>query len=170
MTASHGDGGVWVAVSHGDLIKAVLADALGALLAEGAQLVLDRAVQLEARHVLVDRRLGQPPLRGDETRASALLGRCRLSLTTAVTRPLPTALGVAPPLSTLTVRPTATTITLVRASLATTGAVRPTLTITLVRAPLTVSLLVGPTLAPLTVRTPATAITLVGAALPTAGT
>ncbi len=29
VTASHGDGGVWVAVSHGDLIKAVLADALG---------------------------------------------------------------------------------------------------------------------------------------------
>ncbi len=29
VTAEHGDGAVWVAVSHGDLIKAVLADALG---------------------------------------------------------------------------------------------------------------------------------------------
>lgn len=29
VTASHGEGGVWVALSHGDLIKAVLADALG---------------------------------------------------------------------------------------------------------------------------------------------
>ena len=29
VTDGHGDAGVWVAVSHGDLIKAVLADALG---------------------------------------------------------------------------------------------------------------------------------------------
>jgi probable phosphomutase (TIGR03848 family) len=29
ITAEHGDGGVWVAVSHGDVIKSVLADALG---------------------------------------------------------------------------------------------------------------------------------------------
>ena len=29
MEAEHGPGAVWVAVSHGDIIKAVLADALG---------------------------------------------------------------------------------------------------------------------------------------------
>jgi probable phosphomutase (TIGR03848 family) len=29
VTAEHGEGAVWVAVSHGDLIKAILADALG---------------------------------------------------------------------------------------------------------------------------------------------
>ena len=29
VAAEHGDAGVWVAVSHGDLIKSVLADALG---------------------------------------------------------------------------------------------------------------------------------------------
>lgn len=108
----------------------------------------------------MDRRLGQPPLRGDETRASALLGRCRLSLSTAVTRALTTALGVAPTLSTLAVGSATSAITLVW----------PTLTITLVRAPLTVSLLVGPTLAPLTARSPATAITLVRPAVSAAGT
>jgi len=41
VTAEHGDGAVWVAVSHGDVIKAVLADALGTHLDSFQRLVVD---------------------------------------------------------------------------------------------------------------------------------
>lgn len=41
VATEHGDGSVWVAVSHGDVIKAVLADALGAHLDSFQRLVVD---------------------------------------------------------------------------------------------------------------------------------
>jgi probable phosphomutase (TIGR03848 family) len=41
VTAEHGDEAIWVAVSHGDVIKAVLADALGMHLDQFQRLVVD---------------------------------------------------------------------------------------------------------------------------------
>jgi broad specificity phosphatase PhoE len=41
--AEHGDDAVWVAVSHGDVIKALLADALGMHLDEFQRIVVDPA-------------------------------------------------------------------------------------------------------------------------------
>jgi len=41
VAAEHGDGEVWVAVSHGDVIKAVLADALGLHLDQFQRIVVD---------------------------------------------------------------------------------------------------------------------------------
>ncbi len=41
VAAEHGDGAVWVAVSHGDVIKAVLADALGMHLDAFQRIVVD---------------------------------------------------------------------------------------------------------------------------------
>ena len=43
VTAEHGDGAVWVAVSHGDVIKAVVADALGLHLDLFQRIVVDPA-------------------------------------------------------------------------------------------------------------------------------
>lgn len=43
VTAEHGDAGAWVAVSHGDVIKAVLADALGMHLDLFQRIVVDPA-------------------------------------------------------------------------------------------------------------------------------
>lgn len=43
VARDHGDGGVWVAVSHGDVIKALLADALGMHLDEFQRIVVDPA-------------------------------------------------------------------------------------------------------------------------------
>jgi probable phosphomutase (TIGR03848 family) len=41
VTASHGSGGLWVAVSHGDVIKAILADAAGSHLDSFQRIVVD---------------------------------------------------------------------------------------------------------------------------------
>jgi probable phosphomutase (TIGR03848 family) len=41
VAAAHGDGALWVAVSHGDVIKAILADALGMHLDAFQRLVVD---------------------------------------------------------------------------------------------------------------------------------
>ena len=41
VTAQHGDGAVWLAVAHGDVIKAVLADALGMHLDAFQRIVVD---------------------------------------------------------------------------------------------------------------------------------
>ena len=43
VTAEHGDGAVWLAVAHGDVIKAVLADALGMHLDAFQRIVVDPA-------------------------------------------------------------------------------------------------------------------------------
>jgi probable phosphomutase (TIGR03848 family) len=43
VAAEHGDDAVWVAVSHGDVIKALLADALGMHLDEFQRIVVDPA-------------------------------------------------------------------------------------------------------------------------------
>jgi probable phosphomutase (TIGR03848 family) len=43
IEAEHGPGAVWVAVSHGDLVKAVLADALGMHLDQFQRIVVDPA-------------------------------------------------------------------------------------------------------------------------------
>jgi probable phosphomutase (TIGR03848 family) len=43
VAEEHGDGAVWVAVSHGDVIKALLADALGMHLDEFQRIVVDPA-------------------------------------------------------------------------------------------------------------------------------
>jgi probable phosphomutase (TIGR03848 family) len=43
VAADHGDGAVWVAVSHGDVIKALLADALGMHLDEFQRIIVDPA-------------------------------------------------------------------------------------------------------------------------------
>lgn len=43
VEAEHGPGAIWVAVSHGDVIKAVLADALGAALDDFQRIVVDPA-------------------------------------------------------------------------------------------------------------------------------
>ncbi|WP_310963499.1 histidine phosphatase family protein [Nocardioides terrisoli] len=43
VAAEHGDGAVWLAVSHGDVIKAVLADALGMHLDQFQRIVVDPA-------------------------------------------------------------------------------------------------------------------------------
>ena len=43
LAAGHGDDAVWVAVSHGDVIKALLADALGMHLDEFQRIVVDPA-------------------------------------------------------------------------------------------------------------------------------
>jgi broad specificity phosphatase PhoE len=43
VAAQHGDNAVWVAVSHGDVIKALLADALGMHLDEFQRIVVDPA-------------------------------------------------------------------------------------------------------------------------------
>ncbi len=43
VAAEHGDDAVWVAVSHGDVIKAVLADALGMHLDAFQRIVVDPA-------------------------------------------------------------------------------------------------------------------------------
>jgi probable phosphomutase (TIGR03848 family) len=43
VAADHGEGAVWVAVSHGDVIKALLADALGMHLDEFQRIVVDPA-------------------------------------------------------------------------------------------------------------------------------
>jgi probable phosphomutase (TIGR03848 family) len=43
VAKDHGDGAVWVAVSHGDVIKALLADALGMHLDEFQRIVVDPA-------------------------------------------------------------------------------------------------------------------------------
>ena len=41
VTAEHGDNAIWMAVSHGDVIKAILADALGMHLDAFQRLVVD---------------------------------------------------------------------------------------------------------------------------------
>jgi broad specificity phosphatase PhoE len=41
VTESHGSGGLWVAVSHGDVIKAILADAAGSHLDSFQRIVVD---------------------------------------------------------------------------------------------------------------------------------
>jgi 2,3-bisphosphoglycerate-dependent phosphoglycerate mutase len=43
VAADHGDGAVWLAVAHGDVIKAVLADALGMHLDAFQRIVVDPA-------------------------------------------------------------------------------------------------------------------------------
>jgi 2,3-bisphosphoglycerate-dependent phosphoglycerate mutase len=43
VAADHGDGAVWLAVAHGDIIKAVLADALGMHLDAFQRIVVDPA-------------------------------------------------------------------------------------------------------------------------------
>ncbi len=43
VTAEHGPGAIWVAVSHGDVIKAILADALGTHLDNFQRIVVDPA-------------------------------------------------------------------------------------------------------------------------------
>ncbi len=43
LAASHGDGALWVAVSHGDVIKAIVADALGQHLDTFQRIVVDTA-------------------------------------------------------------------------------------------------------------------------------
>ena len=43
IAAEHGDGAVWVAVSHGDVIKAILADALGIHLDAFQRIMVDPA-------------------------------------------------------------------------------------------------------------------------------
>lgn len=43
VTAEHGDGAVWLAVAHGDVIKAILADALGMHLDVFQRIVVDPA-------------------------------------------------------------------------------------------------------------------------------
>jgi probable phosphomutase (TIGR03848 family) len=43
VAVEHGDGAVWVAVSHGDVIKALLADALGMHLDEFQRIIVDPA-------------------------------------------------------------------------------------------------------------------------------
>jgi probable phosphomutase (TIGR03848 family) len=43
LAAEHGDGALWVAVSHGDVIKAIVADALGQHLDAFQRIVVDTA-------------------------------------------------------------------------------------------------------------------------------
>lgn len=43
IAAEHGDGAIWVAVSHGDVIKAILADALGMHLDQFQRIMIDPA-------------------------------------------------------------------------------------------------------------------------------
>jgi len=54
------------------------------LLAERSQLVLDRSIQLEASHIIGDRRLRQPRLLGCEHRAATLAFAFRPAPLTAI--------------------------------------------------------------------------------------
>jgi probable phosphomutase (TIGR03848 family) len=67
LAAAHGDGALWVAVTHGDLVKAVLADATGSGLAHFQRYTADpgsvSAVRYGGRHTfLLAANVGAPDL------------------------------------------------------------------------------------------------------------
>src|ERR1039457_6098622 len=66
----------------------MLSDPYRVFLAQGPQLVLDRPIQLEAGHVVVDCRLRQPRLPRGQHRATALAFPIRPASGTAIGAPL----------------------------------------------------------------------------------